>query len=146
MNVGDIKKTVQMGAVYVLSLPSFHWHRQDLTPEFGRYMHSCNVVGKRQMVVVGGRAVTEDSLVSGTTHGATVVDPWAQGLGIFDLSDLEWKASYDASASSYTTPHVVKTHIEREGRFPPAWSDTTVKTWFTKERTLFSISPHIWIR
>jgi hypothetical protein len=31
-------------------------------------------------------------------------DPYPQGIGIFDMTDMEWKTSYDASADAYE-PH-----------------------------------------
>ena len=134
----SVASTVNMGVVHVLSLPSFHWSRQEASLQFGRYLHSCALVGKRQMVVVGGAVVTKDAIISGTPWSAYVPDPWPNGIGIFDLSDMEWKASYDADAAAYTTPQIVKAHIERNGNSPAAWSDPTVEAWFTsKERRLF---------
>ena len=86
------------GAVYVLTLPAFHWLRTGDTPLYRRNLHSCNVVGSRQMVSVGGKvnmAVGEDKMIP---------DPWPQGLGIFDMSAMEWKANYDPEAKAYVSP------------------------------------------
>lgn len=86
------------GAVYVLTLPAFHWLRTGDTPLYRRSLHSCNVVGNRQMVSVGGtvsNAVGEDSIIP---------DPWPQGLGIFDMSAMEWKENYDPEAKAYISP------------------------------------------
>ena len=43
----DIKSIVAMGVVYVLSLPSFHWQKQNYTPTYGRCQQSYNLVGNR---------------------------------------------------------------------------------------------------
>ena len=58
-------------------------------------------------------------------------DPWPQGLGIFDLSAMQWSDSYDSSASAYVTPQLMKAYIEEHGPYPSTWSDSTVKEVFT---------------
>lgn len=35
-------------------------------------------------------------------------DPWPYSLGIFDLTDLEWKDEYNAEAEDYQTPEVIR--------------------------------------
>lgn len=109
------------GAVYVLSLPSFNWQKQSVASNIGRYMHSCNVIGNGQMVVVGG--------IVGANN---IPDPWPQGLGVFDMSAMEWAASYNASAAPYVTPKVTKAYIEQNGRYPSSFSDPVVESWFNK--------------
>lgn len=141
----SIETTVGMGSVYVLSLPSFRWHKEQSTPQYGRYLHSCNMIGNRQMVVVGGQVVSKQSAAwLGDTFGAFLKDPWSKGLGVFDLSDMEWKSSYDADAAPYTSPQVVRTYIDQHGTFPTTWSDSTVETWFTEKRVL-SIELITWL-
>ncbi|KAK5165294.1 uncharacterized protein LTR77_009392 [Saxophila tyrrhenica] len=120
------------GAVYVLSLPSFHWTRQDDTPQNTRRLHTCNLAGNRQMIVVGGEIITANSNVT--------KDPWPVGVGVFDLSDMKWRDSYDPSASEYVTPQAVRTHLKSSGRYPSSWSDDTVKSWFIGEPNSSSAS------
>lgn len=127
-----------MGAVHVLSLPSFHWVKQSHTPDFGRYMHSCNIVGRSQMVSVGGLVVTEESVNYGEASGP---DPWPQGFGIFDLSAMEWSASYNSSAASYITPQLIKSYVQEKGRLPPSWANPTVESWFTDKGVTSSHAP-----
>lgn len=62
----------------------------------------CQVVGNRQMLSVGGNNPLD------ANSETTSKDPMAQGLQIFDLSDMTWSSSYDAHAAPYTTPQVVK--------------------------------------
>ena len=47
------------------------------------------------MVAVGGQM---------GRHNHLTPDPWDQGLGIFDMSAMEWKDSYDPNAAAYTSP------------------------------------------
>ena len=78
------------------------------------------------MVVVGGQNPNVPGLVP---------DIWPQGLGIFDLSAMEWKSQYDASAPAYVTPDVVKTWYKQNGRYPASWDDPVVKSWFIDAST-----------
>jgi hypothetical protein len=41
-------------------------------------------------------------------YDATVPDPFTQGIGIFDATDMVWKSGYDADPPSYRSPQVVK--------------------------------------
>ena len=76
------------------------------------------------MVVVGGKqAWLSDS--------SQIVDFWSQGIGIFDLSAMEWKDQYDAAAAPYVTPNMVKAWYTEHGQYPASWSNATVETWFT---------------
>ena len=58
-------------------------------------------------------------------------DPWLQGLGIFDLTAMEWKEEYDPAAAPYVTPDAVKAYYQRNGRGPASWSNDVVQAWFT---------------
>jgi hypothetical protein len=35
-------------------------------------------------------------------------DPFVQGLGVFDLTAMNWSPGYNASAAAYESPQVVK--------------------------------------
>ena len=59
-------------------------------------------------------------------------DPWLQGLGIFDLTAMEWKEEYDPTAAPYVTPDAVKAHYQRNGRGPASWTNDIVQAWFTE--------------
>lgn len=76
------------------------------------------------MAVIGG---ADNSLANWSKWR----DPWLQGIGIFDLTDMEWKDHYDPSAASYTTPQAMKGWYEQNGRYPSAWDDPVVQGWFT---------------
>lgn len=135
----DIARTVSNGVVHVLSLPSFDWQAQAAPPDFGRYMMSCNVVGNRRMIVIGGNTIFSDTPSEIFDLLGSVLDPWPQGIGIFDLSDMEWKSSYDADAAAYVTPQVVKSFVQQNGRYPNSWTNDVVEKWFTQPGTEISL-------
>ena len=127
----NVQETIDAGLLYVLSLPSFHWQKQDAgTPTWGRYLHTCNIVGQRQMMVVGGMAINS---TSGDNGGQSAPDPWGQGIGVFDLSEMQWSDSYNANAPAYTTPQKMKDYIASNGRYPAQWSDDSVKNLFVQQ-------------
>jgi hypothetical protein len=80
-----------------LSLPGFQWFSLNVTsPE--RMRHACALVGKSQMLSLGGLTAEWDWADS---------DTWAQALGIFDLNTWEWSDKYDADADAYETPDTI---------------------------------------
>ena len=131
---GDVDTTVDLSAVHVLSIPSFTW-RKVAEPNYGRFFHSCNVSGNRQMISIGGvvfdRSTSADSFL--VTGGRA--DPWDNGFGVFDMVGLEWKSSFDPSAAPYVTPDIIKQDIRQNGFYPSDWTDSTVEKWFTKPGT-----------
>ena len=64
-------------------------------------VYSCHLVGNRQMLSIGGIDATE-------SQGNDSVDPAAQGLQIFDLTEMRWSHQYDAGAAPYQSPQVIK--------------------------------------
>lgn len=111
-----------LDAVYVLSLPAFVWHKADYRPNRARFKHSCNIVGKRQMLVVGG--------IHPFGNLWLPKDPWAQGLNVFDLTEMKWKEKYDADAQSYVTPGVVKSWY-KDNEMYPRWDNHGLEKIFT---------------
>lgn len=76
------------------------------------------------MIVIGGST-------PGSDDAGDIPDVWPQGLGVFDLSLMEWKDHYDAAAAPYVTPQVVRTYYAQNGLYPSSWDDPVVETWFT---------------
>jgi hypothetical protein len=113
---------VALTKVSVLSLPSFTWYEAEYTPTDARNVHTCHVVGSRQMLVVGG--LEADVLPEYNTK-----DPFPQGLGIFDLTEMQWKNQYDADADPYVTPQIIKEGIASTGEWPQTWDDPLIATW-----------------
>ena len=77
----DVANTVLDGAVYVLSLPSFNWKKQQDPLDFGRYFHRCAVAGNRQMISVGGSVL----------YGNTSSDAFGIQGGAYD----RWPRKYN---------------------------------------------------
>ncbi|KAI8629550.1 hypothetical protein F5Y19DRAFT_85730 [Xylariaceae sp. FL1651] len=90
--------------VHVLSLPGFVFFEG---PSQGppRSDHGCAVVGKgqRQMLSVGGIDGENRTFTAPTT-----ADPWTYGIGVLDMTELQWTNSYDPDAPAYDSPTVVK--------------------------------------
>ena len=63
-----------------------------------------------------------------------VADPWPQGLGILDMTDLQWKDSYDSTAQPYQTPQRIKDAISHNGRYPASWESALIKQWFLGDK------------
>lgn len=74
-----------------------------------RVYHACTSVGpadgdlnrRRQVLSTGG-------VPSSNSSAWAEDDPWPYGLGIFDMTDLEWKDGYDADAGDYETPEIIR--------------------------------------
>lgn len=58
------------------------------------------------MLSIGGADPLQDRLYDTTAHGArralfATPDPFLQGLGLFDITRLNWTTMYDARAPTY---------------------------------------------
>ena len=115
--------------VYVLSLPSFTWYKADYAPDTGRTLHTCHAVG-RQMIVIGGTS-NDDSWQTGDSITGTYRDPWPWGLGVFDMSKMQWAGEFDADAANYVTPDVVLAGIAANGSQPKTWTSSEIKQVFS---------------
>ncbi|KAK6425735.1 hypothetical protein LTR95_016221 [Oleoguttula sp. CCFEE 5521] len=128
-DAGQIDTTTSQGVVHVLSLPSFNWQVHPTNATYSRVGHACNVIGNRQMAVIGG-------LILGSAgEWDFEPDPWPNGIGIFDISAFEWSASYDASAAAYVTPDIVKQHYQQNGLYPDSWADPALQEYFIRRDT-----------
>ena len=75
------------------------------------------------MVSIGGR------LPSSLSALGAEQDPWASGLGVFDMTAFEWADHYDAAGQAYQSPDVVKQYYANEYEVPN-WSDQTLASIF----------------
>ncbi|KAH9234132.1 hypothetical protein K456DRAFT_1723772 [Colletotrichum gloeosporioides 23] len=94
--------------VWILSLPGFFWMEAKYNGNSPRAQMSCVVAGQRQMIVVGG--VSRKGLYEN--------DTFPQGLGIFDLTELEWKDNFNPAAAAYDSPPSVKSWYY-DGQYDP---------------------------
>lgn len=110
--------------VYVLSLPGFVFFKAQGRSTV-RTDHACAVVGRRQLVSVGG---TDGQL--GFPGSLLDPDPWTNGIGVFDMTEMRWKTGYDADAGGYESPAVVKAWYAGGGLESMEWSSEEVKRLF----------------
>ncbi|KAI1758678.1 hypothetical protein GGR53DRAFT_216217 [Hypoxylon sp. FL1150] len=118
--------------VHVLSLPGFVFFKANSsgTP---RADHACVVVGKgkRQMLSYGG---VDGG--SGLRSSTITPDPWRQGLGIFDMTEMKWMDSYDPNATNYDAPADVSGWYVRGGMKNVMWTDDAVKQLFVNDSSI----------
>jgi Kelch motif len=98
------QRNIALDEVFVLSLPGFVWAKADYTARTPRVNRACSVAAKRQMIVTGGlnpAAANQSELIYSR-------DVWTQGIGVFDLTAMQWKDKYDVNIAPYKTPDAVK--------------------------------------
>lgn len=110
--------------VYVLSLPGFVFFKAR-GPSTARNDHACAAAGRRQLVSVGG---TDGQL--GFPGSLLDPDPWTNGIGVFDMTEMTWKDGYDAAARDYESPTVVKDWYAGGGLGLVEWSSEEVERLF----------------
>ncbi|KAH8178612.1 kelch motif domain-containing protein [Sarocladium implicatum] len=111
--------------IWVLTIPGFHWIKVG-TAKTPRAYQACVVAGQRQMIVYGG--------IAGSANWAWPwddKDPWTNGLGIFDLTELEWSDEYRADAETYQTPKVVMDWYKNGSMDKVEWNRADVKSLFS---------------
>ena len=92
--------------VHVLSIPGFVWFKSADSPAVPRYAHTCEYVQGGQMMSIGG--IDNPSSELDVRSNQASPDPFLQGIGIFDMTNMRWKSSYDADSPSYESPQPVK--------------------------------------
>ena len=107
--------------VYVLSLPAFQWFKAIYPPGFSRALHTCHTTNTNQMIIVGGVDPSNDTRFTGwADNGDEPVDPWPEGIGIFDMTALKFKDFYEANAKQYETPESIKRfYNDKSGNLAP---------------------------
>ncbi len=98
---------IQDDTIHILSLPGFHWIQVQYTPKSGRFAHTRHSVGGSQILTVGGidanPKITTNANFTALikSNFNTTADPFAQGLGVFDMSSLTWASQYTANEPDY---------------------------------------------
>ena len=87
--------------LYVLTLPGFEWTRIEATSGGPRIGQACVATGTRQMLTVGGINFQKNKPWEDK-------DPFPQGIGVFDMTELKWKDNYDHEAAAYDSPQPVQ--------------------------------------
>ncbi|OMP85189.1 hypothetical protein BK809_0000289 [Diplodia seriata] len=97
---------------YVLSLPSFRWFASDVVSMPRRRSMTCTATSNGQMIMVGGLDPDQPSTINDPQNWQASNDPWTQGIGVFDMTKLQYKNKYDASAVAYASPDVVQRYYQ----------------------------------
>lgn len=118
---------------FVLSLPGFVWTKLPEPPAGPRCEQSCVVVGKRQILSIGGA----DRQTQGA--GMTQKDEAPNGLLLFDMSTLKWKDSYDANAAGYQRADVIKAWYSKGSMDNVEWADADLQKVFATESKCKSV-------
>ena len=95
--------TASSDQVYILAIPAFQWFQAPYRSGFSRSTHSCHTTNTSQMIIIGGVDPTHRA-----GSGDEPRDPWAEGIGIFDMTTLKFKDSYESKAKPYEPPEVIK--------------------------------------
>jgi hypothetical protein len=82
------------------------------------------------MISVGGLHQYENS-----DDWGTWIDPWANGLGIFDLSALNWTNTYNHTAAPYERSSLVASYYSSNARYPESWADPVLQAIFEANTT-----------
>ncbi|KKY29870.1 putative kelch repeat protein [Diaporthe ampelina] len=125
--------------VFVLSLPGFVFVKADNPgATTARADHACVAVGagKRQMLSIGGTDASK-----GYPAEFADPDPWAQGLGVFDMTGLRWTDGYANDAVAYDTPEVVKQFYRDGGLGKVQWASDEVENLFSSTTPGFNAGP-----
>ncbi|KAK4158055.1 hypothetical protein C8A00DRAFT_39611 [Chaetomidium leptoderma] len=104
---------------YILSLPGFVWTKVPDPPGGARTGVTCVRVGKRQVLSIGG-----------ADNSRTAADAAPQGLLLFDMTAMEWKDSYDASAAEYERAPALKSWYTNGSLAKVEWSSDEVQKLF----------------
>ena len=80
------------------------------------------------MVSIGGYQPSD------TGDLGQALDPWANGIGVFDMTAFEWASQYTANAAEYESPSVVKDYYS-SSYTRPVWAEATLGDIFRYEST-----------
>ncbi|KAL8839985.1 MAG: hypothetical protein Q9170_001527 [Blastenia crenularia] len=130
--------------IFILTLPAFRWIKVDYPPLHPRHGHSCNAVGGSQIISIGGvdsnsRIYYGDYFSIGESTFNSSVDPFAQGLGIFDMTTLTWADHYTANAPQYVQSDLVKNFYAQNPQNGSQFSSSGLKDLF--QTTHFTQAP-----
>jgi hypothetical protein len=104
---GHFNQSSESDTIYILSLPAFRWTKTSFTNYPRRVGMQCQSAGNNQAICTGGANPESVPLWNST-------DEWSQGLGVLDTTNLVLKDSYDASASPYAAPELVRRIYENK--------------------------------
>lgn len=138
--------------VYILSIPAFQWFQANYPPAHSRAIHTCHSTKTNQMIIIGGVDPTHDiTWVGDADWEDEPRDPWAEGIGVFDMTALKFKDSYEANTKPYEPPEMIQSFYNdksvkvpesdsiletlilcRSKQYPATWTSSAVRELFQK--------------
>lgn len=103
---------------FILSLPSFHWFKADYASTKPRHGLTCEHAGGGQVLTIGGVDTSQVGTSAGYQGPFSTVDPFKQGLAIFDMSTLSFASSYTASRTDYTMSETIQYYYDTKYVLP----------------------------
>ena len=114
------KGTQQYDEIWALSIPSFTWNLIDSSHNSPRMGHTCHLIGKKQMLSIGGVNIAENDI-----WNTPDFINW-NGIGVYDLSAATWVPGFNAEADIYRRPKVVEDAINSNGPYPLTWTQQSL--------------------
>lgn len=111
--------SVQFDTIHILSLPAFHWIQVNYPPSSPRSSHTCTTFHNTAQIISHGGTDPAASGRNFTQLSQTIfstADPRKQGLGIFNLTSLTWKDSFDPNAPPYVQSDPIKQYYAQAGQ------------------------------
>ena len=107
--------TANSDQMYILSIPAFRWFSAKYTPSIPRGGHTCHGTNTNQMILIGGVDPRNETFeLESAYYGDDPKDSWAQGIGVFDMTALKFKDSYQAKARAYQPAEIIREYYTVE--------------------------------
>ncbi|KAL8944928.1 MAG: hypothetical protein Q9216_000089 [Gyalolechia sp. 2 TL-2023] len=137
-------QAVPYDEIFVLTLPAFRWFKINAPTQSPRRGHSCNAVGGSQIISIGGINPSDElpqprSRIEVQESAYNSSDPFAQGLGIFDMETLSWADHYRANAPPYVQSDLVRAFYRDSPQDGSQLSDVALQNLFQTKN--FDSSP-----
>ncbi|KAL8847654.1 MAG: hypothetical protein Q9221_007296 [Calogaya cf. arnoldii] len=120
--------------IHILTLPAFYWVKVQYPPQSPRAGHTCNAVGGSQIISIGGFDVNSTVFVGQYDDIRESMfnssDPFAQGLGIFNMTSLAWEDHYTANAPAYVQSDPIRTFYANSPQNGSQFSTPELKELF----------------
>ncbi|KAL8674468.1 MAG: hypothetical protein Q9168_001133 [Polycauliona sp. 1 TL-2023] len=127
-------EAVPYDEIYLLTLPAFSWIRVQYPPQAPRGGHTCNAVGGSQILSIGGfdaNATVHTGQYDDIRQSMfNSTDPFAQGLGVFNMTSLAWEDHYTANAPAYVQSDLIRRFYADNPQDGSQFSSNEVKQLF----------------
>lgn len=111
-------------AAYILSLPSFNWFKADYEATSPRHALTCEHIGGGQVLTVGGLDTSQHDASNQYRGVFHTVDPFPQGLGVFDLSTMSFADLFEVNKTTYEYADALSTYYQTRDRVSSSMGDS----------------------